>query len=114
MPKEFNVHTVPELLDMAKELYMKKNAGYSGENSLDPHRNFRFSTLFGITPLEGCLVRMSDKFIRISNLAKCQKNEKVGENMKDTLMDLAIYALIAISLQEEEALIPHQKKEEII
>lgn len=93
--------TVPDLLDKAKELYLKKNAGYSGDCG-DPFKNFRFSELFGISPFKGCLVRMSDKFIRIANLTKDPKNEKVGENITDTLMDLAVYALIAICLYKEE------------
>jgi hypothetical protein len=45
---------------------------------------------------------MTDKFIRICNLMANPLNEQVGESIKDTLLDLAIYCLIAICLFEEE------------
>jgi hypothetical protein len=38
----------------------------------------------------------------VTNLVKNPLNEQVGENIKDTLMDLAAYALIAICLLEEQ------------
>jgi len=97
-----------EITEEMKDLYIRKNAGYSG-NSEDPWINFRRAELFGISPLQGCLVRMSDKFMRIANLSRNPDNEKVGESMIDSLKDLANYAVIAICLYEEEI----KKKEEI-
>lgn len=91
-----------ELLEQAKTLHEKKNAGYSGADNPDPWANFRMSEAFGVSPFKGCLVRMSDKYIRVTNLVKNPKNEQVGENIKDTLFDLAAYALIAVCLLEEE------------
>lgn len=90
-----------ELLDKMKDIHERKNAGYAGAESVDPWANFRLSEGFGVSPLLGCLVRMSDKFIRIQNLVKDPHNERVGESIKDTLVDLASYALIAICLIEE-------------
>jgi nitrogen regulatory protein PII-like uncharacterized protein len=90
-----------ELLVKMRDLHVRKNAGYAGD-SPDPWANFRMSELFGVSPFLGVLVRMSDKFIRVSNLVKNPDNEKVGENIKDTLMDLAAYSLIAIAILEEE------------
>lgn len=90
-----------ELLDRMKELHIKKNAGYSGE-SVDRWENFRMAEIFGVTSLQGCLVRMSDKFIRIANLSKKPDLDMVGETIEDTLMDLAAYALIAICLLKEK------------
>lgn len=89
------------LLKKMEEIHIAKNRCYAGDNP-DPWANFRLSTGFGVSPLLGCLVRMSDKFIRVQNLIKNPANEKVGENIKDTLIDLASYALIAICLMEEE------------
>lgn len=91
-----------ELLNDLEKMHVQKNAGYSGMDSEDPWRNFRFAELFGVSALKGCLVRMSDKYIRVSNLVRNEKNEQVGENIKDTLLDLASYALIAYCLYEEE------------
>jgi len=84
-----------------KDLHFKKNAGYSGD-SQDRWANFRMAENFGISAFLGCLVRMSDKFIRIQNLVNNPKNEQVGESIKDTLMDLASYALIAYCLLTEQ------------
>ena len=90
-----------KLLDEMRELHLRKNAGYAGD-SVDRWANFRMSEEFGVSALLGCLVRMSDKYIRITNLIKNPMNEKVGESICDTLMDLAAYALIAICLYREQ------------
>lgn len=94
-----------KLLDEMRELHIKKSAGYAGDNP-DAWANFRGSKGFGISALSGCLVRMADKYIRVQNLMKNPDNEKVGENIKDTLLDLASYALIAYCLKEEEEGLP--------
>lgn len=91
-----------ELLEQMKTLHEKKNAGYAGMENPDAWANFRMSESFGVSAFKGCLVRMSDKYIRVTNLVKNPKNEQVGENVKDTLFDLAAYALIAVCLLEEE------------
>lgn len=91
-----------ELLQQMSETQKRKNAGYAGQDNPDAWANFRLSQTFGVSPFIGCLVRMSDKFIRVGNLIKNPKNEQVGESIKDTLLDLANYCLIAICLLEEE------------
>lgn len=90
-----------QLLEDMKNLHIKKNAGYSGD-STDRWANFRMSEAFGVSALKGCLVRMSDKFIRVQNLMKNPNNDQVGESIRDTLFDLSAYALIAICLLDEE------------
>lgn len=89
------------LLDEMKELHIRKNAGYAGKDAEDAWANFRMSEAFGVPAFQGCLVRMSDKFIRVSNLLKDPSNDMVGESVDDTLFDLAAYALIAICLRRE-------------
>jgi hypothetical protein len=91
-----------ELLDELRDTHVRKSAGYSGADNPDTWANFRLSQNFGISPFLGCLVRMSDKFARVGNLVKDSRNEQVGEGIKDTLIDLASYALIAICLLEEK------------
>ena len=90
------------LLEQMKELHIKKNAGYSGKDNPDAWANFRMAEQFGVSAFQGCLVRMSDKYIRITNLVKDPSNEQVGESIDDTLFDLAAYALIAICLRREQ------------
>lgn len=86
----------------SKETHINKNAGYAGADNPDPWANFRMAERFGISAFMGTLVRMSDKYIRIINLRKDPNNERVGESILDTLIDLAAYALIAICLLREE------------
>lgn len=94
-----------QLLEDMKQLHINKNAGYAGEDNPDAWANFREAEDLGVSAFKGCLVRASDKWIRIRNLLRNPANEKVGESVKDTLMDLASYCLIAICLMEEEKII---------
>lgn len=91
-----------ELLDEVRKVHIGKAAGYSGSENPDTWDNFREATRWGVTPLEGCLVRMGDKYRRVQNLRRNPANDQVGEPIKETLMDLANYALIAVCLLEEE------------
>lgn len=91
-----------QLLDEMRDLHIRKSAGYAGEDNPDTFANFRYAELFGVSPLKGCLVRLSDKYIRVANLIRNPANEQCNENIKDTLKDLAAYSLIAICLLEEE------------
>lgn len=95
-------HKFLSLIAEMEDIHRRKNAGYAGEASMDPWKNFRMAEMLNISAFKGCLVRMGDKFARVCNLAKNEANDKVGENIKDTLMDLAIYSLIGICLYEEQ------------
>jgi hypothetical protein len=90
-----------ELLEKIRDTHIRKSAGYSGADNPDTWANFRLAEQFGVSAFKGCLIRLSDKFIRVSNLVKNSENEQVGEKIEDTLIDLASYALIAICLLEE-------------
>lgn len=96
-----------ELLEEMKALHIAKNAGYSGDSE-DRWANFRLSEAFGVPAEKGCLIRMSDKWIRMQNLVKNPNFEQVGESLIDTLKDLASYALIEICLLEGKT-IPNEK-----
>lgn len=91
-----------QLLEQMVILHENKNAGYAGQDNPDPWANFRMCETFGVSAFKGCLVRLSDKYIRVTNLVKDPSNDKVNENVKDTLFDLAAYALIAVCLLEEQ------------
>ena len=90
------------LLEEVKVVHIAKAAGYSGTDQPDTWANFREATAWGLTPLQGCLVRMGDKYRRVQNLRRNPANDQVNESIRDTLMDLANYALIAVCLLEEE------------
>jgi hypothetical protein len=88
------------LTDMA-DLHKRKSAGYSGADNPDTWANFRNAKGWGVTELQGCLVRMADKYTRAQNIFRQASNEQVGEGLTETLIDLAAYALIAVCLLEE-------------
>jgi hypothetical protein len=99
----------PRFLDLLAEVrntHEAKAAGYSGEEAIDTWANFREAQAWGVTPLNGCLVRMGDKYRRAQNLRRNPANDQVGESLRDTLMDLANYALISVCLLEEEGTVP--------
>jgi hypothetical protein len=71
----------------------------------DPLSNFKLVEDFGIPAWVGVLVRLSDKYSRIVQLTNKALNgeeaEVKEESIKDTLVDLANYSVIAIILFEE-------------
>lgn len=71
-----------------------KNADYAGVG--DAFKNFRLCEHLGITDTaRGILVRMTDKFQRISNLID-RAGAVHDEKIEDTLKDLAIYSIILL------------------
>jgi hypothetical protein len=86
-----------------KRLHDRKNADYS-EKGL-PLSNFRLCKSFGVSPFVGTMVRISDKYSRLTQLVmKMQEGRAPSiseERITDTLMDLAVYCLIARILYEE-------------
>ena len=78
-------------------LHDRKNHDYSEDG--DPLSNFRRASKVGVDPLKGVLVRMSDKWSRIEQLTtgKTAKNE----SLRDSLVDNAVYSLIAVLLLDE-------------
>lgn len=87
-----------ELLEEIKELHNKKNQNYAKDQ--DPLSNLRACKEFGVEPWIGVLIRLSDKWSRLQELAKGKK-DLVGESVVDTLTDTAIYSLLCIILFEE-------------
>lgn len=89
-----------EMIGEMRRLHVAKNAGYAGD-SPDRWANFRGAEEIGVTAFEGCLIRLGDKRIRVTNLVANPANEQVGESVDDTLMDESAYALIAVCLRRE-------------
>ncbi len=89
-----------ELLNLMASIHSAKNHDYAG--TADPLANLRLCSAAGIPPWKGVVVRLSDKFSRLQTFAK-QGNLKVSaESIQDTLIDMAIYALLCAVLIEEE------------
>jgi hypothetical protein len=87
-----------ELLDEMAELHHSKSRDYGSQE--DPLANIRHGAeLVDIEPWRGCMVRIADKVQRLRTY--CRTGRLVHEGVRDTLMDLAAYSLLAIVLHEE-------------
>lgn len=75
------------------EIMKRKNHDYSGYAD-DPFSNFKSVLLVGVEPIDGFLTRMMDKIARIKTLLKKGKLLVADESIKDTLADLANYAML--------------------
>ena len=73
--------------DKMKDLYIRKNHDYGDS----------VSKTFDEYGLTSFLVRMDDKMNRIKTLNKIQDTAVRGEKIEDTLLDLANYAILALT-----------------
>lgn len=89
-----------ELLKEMGELHDKKQRDYGTD--LDPFANVRASEEFGVASWVGALVRLNDKIVRLKQFAR--RGDLANESAEDSMRDIAVYALIALCLYEEENL----------
>lgn len=95
-----NVGSAPflDLLEEVRQLHLSKSADYGSES--DPLANIRQGAEFvGIEAWRGCMVRVADKVQRLRTF--CRTGRLVHEGVRDTLLDLAAYSLLAIVLFDE-------------
>ena len=87
-----------ELLEELRTLHLSKSQDYGSE--CDPLANIRQGAEFvGIEAWRGCMVRVADKVQRLKTY--CRTGRLVHEGVRDTLLDLAAYSLLAIVLFDE-------------
>lgn len=86
------------LLREIQTLHDGKSHDYTPES--DPLDNLKRAKNLGVDPFMGVLVRLSDKWSRLEQLAS-GKTPKF-ESMRDTLLDMSCYSLLAILLLEEK------------
>jgi hypothetical protein len=87
-----------ELLEEVRQLHLSKSQDYGSES--DPLANIRQGAEFvGIEPWRGCMVRVADKVQRLRTF--CKTGRLVHEGVRDTLLDLSAYSLLAIVLFDE-------------
>ena len=85
------------LIEEIVTLHDRKNSDYAADD--DPLSNFRRSRAFGIDPVVGILVRLSDKWSRIEQLTSGKVAQ--NESLRDSLIDNAVYSLLAVLLLDE-------------
>lgn len=87
-----------EILESLGELHDRKQADYGLDN--DPFANVRASQSWGMPAWVGAMVRATDKVRRLQTFAR--KGELRNESVIDAFDDLAVYAIIARVLYEQE------------
>lgn len=86
-----------EALDEVGNLHKIKGKDYGSAE--DPFLNVREGEEFGIDPWKSAANRANDKMVRIKRYAQTGRLE--NESVRDSFLDLANYALIALVLWEE-------------
>jgi hypothetical protein len=87
-----------ELLTEMELLHKSKSADYGSQD--DPLANIRNGADFvNIEPWKAAFVRIADKVQRLRTY--CRTGRLVHEGVRDTLLDLAAYSLLAIVLFDE-------------
>lgn len=87
-----------QILSELGELHDRKQADYGRPD--DPFANVRASEEWGVAPWVGAMVRANDKVRRLQTYA--QTGKLSNEGVVDSLLDLAVYAVIALVLYEQE------------
>ncbi len=86
-------------LTKLSRLHARKQHDYGAKT--DPFSNVRASQDFGIKPWVGALVRLNDKMNRLKRFA--ERGTLANESATDSMQDIAVYALIALILYQEES-----------
>lgn len=80
------------------DLHDKKQKDYGTHT--DPFANVRASVDWGMPGWVGCMVRANDKMKRLQTYA--QTGNLANEGVRDSFLDLAVYAVIGLCLFEEK------------
>jgi len=100
MTSEEYLKFMSERFNDLHSLVKKKNADYTSGSS-DAFANFQVSEEFGVDPLLGLALRMSDKFQRLKSYCTSGKLEVESEGVEDIFNDLIGYSFIALGMLED-------------
>lgn len=89
-----------KLLEQMAELHSRKNHDYCGTK--EPLKNLKASLRIGVKPFVGVALRLQDKWSRLESFLNFGDFLVKDENVEDTLIDIAIYSLLAIILLRDE------------
>lgn len=99
LPKRHpNSQRFHQILTELGELHDRKQQDYGRDS--DPFANVRGSEDWGMPAWVGAMVRATDKVRRLQTYAR--KGELANESVEDAFMDLAVYAVIAMVLWEQD------------
>ena len=89
-----------QVIEEIVELHNKKQNDYGRTDIGDPFANVRASEDFNIPGWIGAVIRANDKVRRIQKFAR--GGELVNESVEDSLIDAAVYFMIALCLFREQ------------
>lgn len=81
-----------KLLDEVRETHIRKSKDY-GQDA-DPMANLNAAKAFGVEPWVATMIRANDKMVRIQSFL--QKGVLANESVEDAMLDLGVYALLAL------------------
>lgn len=87
------------LLKQIGDLHDKKQQDYGTDG--DPLANVRASQEWGMPAWVGALLRLNDKVHRLKQFAR--RGSLANESAEDSMLDIAVYALIALILYREQS-----------
>lgn len=87
----------PQVLQELQAMHDRKGADYDREAI--PYFNIRGSADWGVQPWIGAMMRGYDKVRRLQSFAT--KGTLRNEGVEDSLIDLAVYSIIALILWRE-------------
>lgn len=91
------VDAFEQVLQELSAMHSKKSKDYGDEN---PYKNFdQVAHMHEITPLEFCNIMIALKQARIANL---KGKMAVNESLEDSLIDRAVYSIIAVVLYRRD------------
>ena len=88
------------VLDEISDLHARKAKGYGTLG--DPIQNIRASQEFGVSPQHGVVIRMNDKWHRIQRYYGGTNVDLPDEKLRDNIIDMAVYAMIWLQLENEK------------
>lgn len=98
--KQFGSPRFYELLEVMAETHSRKNHDYAEQS--DPLSNFKeVAAVTGVSPFTVIQMFLATKQARVKQLTT-KENMVVGESIKDSLLDMAVYSLLGILVLEEE------------
>lgn len=97
--KQFGHPDFYKLLEQMADLHSRKNHDYAGTK--DPLKNLRACERLNLEPFLGIMVRLQDKWSRLEEFVNSGQLMIKDESVIDTLMDNAVYSLLAIILYKE-------------
>lgn len=89
-----------EILERMQKIHDAKDNDYSGDK--DEFGNFYESEKIGIPAYKAAFIRAQDKYSRATTLIYGKESQVEDEKLEDTLLDLANYAIIVLTLLERE------------